>query len=179
MLWDEEREKRLPPELVLQAAGTEPGATVLDVGAGTGYWTLPLSKLVGPEGRVMAVDVEPLMVDDLRRLVQERGLTNVEVVQSDELHIPLEDGIADVALLGFVLHEPPDPVAFLQEVARLLKPGGRVAILEWQKWETEVGPPIEHRISTDEARDLLEAAGYRAEPISSPHEDVHAWLGIR
>jgi ubiquinone/menaquinone biosynthesis C-methylase UbiE len=177
MLWDEDRQRRMPPGPVLESAGIAPGMTVLDVGAGTGYWTLPLSELVGPEGRVIAVDVEPLMVEDLWALVREHDLGNVDVVLSDELHIPLEDDVADAALLAFVLHEPPDPVAFLHEIARLLVPGGRVLILEWQKRETEFGPPVEHRVSEDEARHLLETAGYSALPMPSPHEDLYVILG--
>lgn len=177
LLWDEDRQKRMPPDQVLASAGIAPGMTVLEVGAGTGYWTLPLSKRVGPEGRVYAVDVEPLMIEDLHTLVREHNLGNVEVVQSDELTIPLGDEVADVALLAFVLHEPPDPRAFLHEISRLLVPGGRVLILEWQKWETEFGPPVDHRLSEDETRELLEAAGFSALPMPSPHDDLYVILG--
>jgi ubiquinone/menaquinone biosynthesis C-methylase UbiE len=177
MLWDEDRQKRMPPGPVLETAGVAPGMTVLDVGAGTGYWTLPLSEMVGSKGRVIAVDVEPVMIEDLCTLARERGLDNVEVVQSEELHIPLQDEVAEVALLAFVLHEPPDPLAFLHEIARLLVPGGRVLILEWQKRETEFGPPVEHRLSEDESRHLLEKAGFSALPVPSPHEDLYVILG--
>lgn len=179
LLWDEDRTKRMPAEPVLTAAGIAPGMTVIDVGAGTGYWTVTLSEMVGPEGRVIAADVEPVMIDELRSLVQERELGNVEVVASEEYHIPVPDGIADAAVLGFVLHEPPDPDALLREIARLLKPGGRALVLEWQKWETGQGPPIEHRLSAEETRNLLEAAGYRAQPLESSHEDLYIWLGTR
>lgn len=179
VLWDEERTKKMPAGPLLEAAGIGPGMTAIDVGAGTGYWTLALSQLVGPEGRVIAADVEPLMVDELRSLVQERALGNVEVVASDEYHIPLPDGVADAAILGFVLHEPPEPDAFLREIARLLKPGGRAVVLDWHKWETEQGPPVEHRLSVDETQKLLEAAGYRPQPLDSPHEDLYVCVGTR
>jgi ubiquinone/menaquinone biosynthesis C-methylase UbiE len=151
--------------------------TVVDVGAGTGYWTLPLSTTVGAEGRVIAVDVEPIMVEDLRSLVRERGLTNVEVVTSQEAHIPLGDGIADLALMAFVLHEPPDPAAMLREVFRLLRSGGRLLLLEWQKWETQFGPPVEHRVSAEEARDLLNTAGFNIQQVEAPNQDYYIYLG--
>jgi ubiquinone/menaquinone biosynthesis C-methylase UbiE len=176
-LWTEDRTKRMPPEPVLAQAGIGPGMSVLDIGAGTGYWTLPLSRMVGPDGRVFAVDVEPLMIEDLHALVREHGLSNVEVVQSGELAIPLGDEVADVAVLGFVLHEPPDLLAFLHEMARLLVPGGRILVVEWHKRETEFGPPVDHRVSEDEARELLEAAGFSALPAPSPHEDLYVILG--
>lgn len=177
-LWDEDRQKRLPPEPVL-AAAIEPGMTVVDVGAGTGYWVPPLSAAVGSAGRVIAADVEPLMVADLRTLVRERGLSNVEAVQSDEYHVPIADGTADAALLAFVLHEPPDPAALVREISRLLKPVGRVLVLEWQKRETEIGPPVEHRLSSEDTRSLLAAERYRVEPIASPHDDLYVLLGTR
>jgi ubiquinone/menaquinone biosynthesis C-methylase UbiE len=179
LLWDEDRTKKMPPEPVLTAAGIGPGMTVIDVGAGTGYWTIALSQMVGPEGHVIAADVEPLMVEELRSLVQERELGNVEVVTSGEYHIPVTDGTADAAVLGFVLHEPPDPGALLREITRLLKPGGRALVLDWHKWETQQGPPVEHRLSAEETRSLLEAAGYQAQLLDSPHEDLYAWLGTR
>jgi ubiquinone/menaquinone biosynthesis C-methylase UbiE len=178
-LWDEEREKRMPPGPVLEASGIASGDTVIDVGAGTGYWTLPLSTLVGPGGRVIAVDVEPLMVDELHALVHERRLRNVDVVSSEELHIPLESGIADAALLSFILHEPPDPAAFVREVARLLKPKARVLVLDWHKWETEEGPPFEHKLAVEETRALLGEEGFSLQEIRPPREDVYFVLGIR
>lgn len=166
----------LPPEPVLQAAGVRSGEVVVDVGAGTGFWTAPLARLVAPTGTVFAVDVEPVMLDEIRTLVAEQALSNVSVVQSDEVSIPLDDGLADLVLLGFVLHEPPAVESFLAEIVRLLKPDGRVLVIEWQDHPTAAGPPLEHRISAEEARALLGFAGLAVERLPSPTDDVYILL---
>lgn len=176
VLNDPERRNSLPPEPLLAAAELRKGDSVVDLGAGTGFWTEILSPAVGNEGKVYAVDVEPVMLEDLREKVRRQGLTNVEVVQSDELAVPLPDGIADLVLMGFVLHEPSDPLALLSEIVRLLKPGGRVLVLDWQKWPTEQGPPVEHRISQEEAEALLGAAGLTPQRLESSNPDVYSVL---
>ena len=172
----EDRSEWIPPVPLLQAAGVRAGETAIDVGAGTGFWTAPLARLVGPTGTVFAVDVEPLMLEEIRAMVAEHGLTNVEIVHSGEASIPLNDGLADLVLLGFVLHEPPDVEAFLAEIVRLLKPDGRVLVIEWQDHPTEAGPPLEYRVSAEEARALLGAAGLTVERLVSPTDDVYVLL---
>jgi ubiquinone/menaquinone biosynthesis C-methylase UbiE len=172
----EDRAKESPPGPILHEAGVTVGETVVDLGAGNGFWIQPLLDAVGEQGMVYAADVEPIMVDDLRRLVEERGLSNVQPVLSDELSVPLPSNIADMVLLSYVLHEPGDIVAFLQEVVRLLKPDGRVLVLEWQKWPTQEGPPVEHRISQEEAQALLGDIGLSVRELSSPSPDVYILL---
>jgi ubiquinone/menaquinone biosynthesis C-methylase UbiE len=178
VLKDPERLRWLPPKPLLEEAGFAPGSTVIDVGAGTGFWTAPLAELVGPEGRVIALDVEPIMLDELRALVAEQQLQNVEIVQSEELSFPLPDGAADGAVLGFMLHHPPDPAAFLREVRRVLRPGGRVLSVDWHKHETEQGPPVQHRLSDDETCVLLAEAGFSVCGLKSPTDDVHILVGM-
>jgi len=177
LLKDPERRRRIPPEPILESAGIKPGDSVIDVGAGTGFWTAPLARLVGPEGRVFAVDVEPIMLAEIRDLVKGQRLEVVEVVASDDHHIPLSDGEADAAVLGFMLHEPPDPPRFLGEIARLLKPGGRILVIDWHKHPTEQGPPLEHRISDAEAEAMLRAAGFEVQSLPAPNSDVYVLLG--
>jgi ubiquinone/menaquinone biosynthesis C-methylase UbiE len=176
VLQDEERRKSLPPEQILAAAHVRSGETVIDLGAGTGFWTETLAELVGPEGTVFAVDVEPIMLDEVRDLVGRRRLNNVRVVQSRETAVPLAAGIADLAVLGFVLHELSEPVVFLDEVVRLLRPDGRVLVVDWQQRPTEHGPPLEYRISQQEAVALLGAAGLSVDEIDTPNEDVYVLL---
>lgn len=179
VLNDAERKRRLPPEAVLGQLGVTSGAMVADIGAGTGFWTRPLSQLVGPTGRVYAVDVEPVMLDDLRALIQSEGLDNVEVVASQETAIPLPDAVADLAVLGFVFHEPADHAAFAREVTRLLRSGGRALVIDWEKRATEKGPPVEHRLARGEARTYLEAAGLRVRHVDFPADEVYILLGTK
>jgi ubiquinone/menaquinone biosynthesis C-methylase UbiE len=173
----EERRQWLPPEPILEAAGVRQGEKVLDVGAGTGFWTAPLSRMVGPEGRIVAVDVEPIMLDEIRSLVSAEHLDNVETVLSQDVQIPVPDGSATFAVLGFVLHEPDDPPALLAEVRRILQPDGRVLVIDWQKKPTEQGPPLGHRIARDDARAMIEAAGFRVQEIDGPTDEVYILLG--
>lgn len=177
VLQSEERRQKLPPEPILQAVGVRPGEKVLDVGAGTGFWTAPLSKIVGPEGRIVAVDVEPIMLDEIRALVSAEHLDNVEIVLSQDLQIPVPDGSATFALLGFVLHEPDDPPALLTEVRRILQLDGRILVIDWQKKPTEQGPPLGARIAQDDARAMIETAGFRVTKIDAPTDEVYILLG--
>jgi len=151
----------------------KPGLTVVEIGAGTGFWTETLSSLVGDSGTVYAVDVEPIMLEELRTLIREQGLTNVKVVASQAIAVPLRDHIADVAFLGFVLHELAEPIAFLREVVRLIKPGGTVLVADWHKRQTAQGPHVSERLSREEAQALLGAVGLTVSEAAAPSEDMY------
>ena len=130
-LLSEERQRMLPAESMLRAAGVAAGQVVVDLGAGPGFFTLPAARLVGTGGHVYAVDVAPRMLDVCRRRAEEAGLTGIETVHSAEARVPLPGEAADRVLIAFVLHEADDPAALLREAARLLRPGGEIVIAEW------------------------------------------------
>ena len=176
MLRSDDRRRQMAPEQLL-AEHVKPGAAVLEIGAGTGFWTETLAQIVGEEGHIYAVDVEPIMLDELRTLVEERDLKNVTVVPSQDVTIPLPDRSADIAFLGFVLHELAEPIVFLREVVRLLKPHGRVLVVDWQKRPTVQGPPIGERLSREEAQALLGAVGLTVHDAPAPHDDVYVLTG--
>lgn len=177
LLKDEERLRWLPPEPILGAVGIAPGAVAVDIGAGTGFWTLPLSQLVGPAGMVYAVDVEPIMLEELGTLVRENQLSNVQVISSTEQEIPLSNAVAEVAIAGFVVHEPADHAAFVREIVRLLRPGGRLLVVDWHKKPTEKGPPLEHRLAQQEVETVLSDAGLTVERLDAPNTEVYVLLG--
>ena len=103
---------------------------MLEVGPGTGYYTLDVAEWVGPGGSVDILDLQQEMLDHTMRRAGERGLANITPTQSDATAMPYEDGTYDAAYLVTVLGEIPDQDAALRELARVLKPGGRLVVGE-------------------------------------------------
>jgi len=107
-----------------------PGERLLEIGPGTGYYTLDLADWVGPEGRVEIFDLQREFLDHTTRRAAERGLANVLPTQGDATALPYEDGSMDAVVLTAVLGEIPDTGAALREIRRVLEPGGRLVVGE-------------------------------------------------
>jgi len=107
-----------------------PGERILEVGPGTGYYTLDVAEWVKPGGQVDILDLQQEMLDHTMRRAGERGMSNVTPTQSDATGMPYEDGTYDAAFLVTVLGEIPDQDAALREFERVLKPGGRLVVGE-------------------------------------------------
>jgi protein-L-isoaspartate O-methyltransferase len=107
-----------------------PGERVLEVGPGTGYYTLDVAEWVGPDGTVDVLDIQQEMLDHTMRRAGERGLANITPTQSDAAVLPYDDGSFDAAFLVTVLGEIPHQDAALRELARALKRGGRLVVGE-------------------------------------------------
>ncbi len=161
-LVSEEREEVLPAEETLRAFDVQPGWAVADVGCGPGFFSLPLAQLVGSAGTVYAVDMEPKMLESLKGRASEAGVANVVPVESTEDRIPLPDASVDFAFLACVLHELAG-LGTLLETRRILRPGGLLGVVDWKKIDQDVGPPIEHRLSAEEAAMILREGGFRPE----------------
>jgi ubiquinone/menaquinone biosynthesis C-methylase UbiE len=111
----------------------QPGMQVLEVGCGMGFFTLPLARLAGPQGRIVCVDLQPRMLSALARRARRAGLTDrIEMRQCDAESLGLADraGTFDLAVLIYVLHEIPDKAGALRDVRAALKPEGRVLFIE-------------------------------------------------
>jgi ubiquinone/menaquinone biosynthesis C-methylase UbiE len=155
-LESEERRRAMPPERLLRGFGLKRGMTFVDVGAGTGYFSLPAAGLVGPQGKVFALDVSPAMLDRLR----ESGPPAwVAVERCGEARLPLPDAVADLCFTCFVLHEAQAPAAFLKEMGRVAKPYAPIVILEWAKRHQKEGPPFEDRLHHHLTEALVLEAG--------------------
>jgi ubiquinone/menaquinone biosynthesis C-methylase UbiE len=145
------------PRRLWRRVGLQRGQVVVDVGAGTGFYSFPAAQIVGPEGCVYAVDISAELVELVRERSSRRRLSNVVPVLSSRTHIPIEDAVADMALLANVLHGIPP--ATVDETIRLLHPGGRLVDVDWKKAKTRDGPPEDHRLTPDEATAALSARG--------------------
>jgi SAM-dependent methyltransferase len=107
-----------------------PGERILEIGPGTGYYTLELAEWVGPKGRVEIFDLQQEMLDHTMRRAGERGLANVSPTRGDARELPYGDASFDAVVLTAVLGEIPDQDAALREVARVLRPAGRAVVGE-------------------------------------------------
>jgi SAM-dependent methyltransferase len=106
------------------------GERILEVGPGTGYYTLDVAERVKPDGQLDILDLQPEMLDHTLRRAAERGLVNVRPAEADATATPYQDGTFDAAFLVTVLGEIPDQDAALRELARVLRPGGRLVVGE-------------------------------------------------
>jgi ubiquinone/menaquinone biosynthesis C-methylase UbiE len=146
-----------PLKLLREGAGIREGETAVDFGSGTGTFALPLAGLVGEKGRVYAVDRSPEMMAHLRA---KNPPANIVFIRSDVEKSGLEDGIADVVLMMHILHEVEKPGEFVTEAARILKPGGRLVVLEWRaEADKPPGPPRRKRISWERLEGFMRQAG--------------------
>jgi ubiquinone/menaquinone biosynthesis C-methylase UbiE len=170
---DPERQNWLPIDAVLGQLALRPGMSIADIGAGTGYFTLPIARAVLPGGTVFAVDVQPEMLERLRARLAP-GLP-VSLVHGDAVRTTLQSASVDLALVANVWHELDDLGATLDEMARILRPGGRVAILDWRAdSEPPPGPPLEHRIAAVDVQSTLDARGWR--PGAPSHVGLFSYL---
>jgi ubiquinone/menaquinone biosynthesis C-methylase UbiE len=139
----------------------KPGQRVLEVGPGTGYYTLDVAERLEPGGQLDIFDLQQEMLDHTMRRAGERGLGNLVATQGDARQLPYPDATFDAAYLTTVLGEIPDQDAALAELARVLKPGGRLVVGEL------FGDP--HWVSPGRLRERAQAAGLRfSERSGSP-----------
>lgn len=163
-LTDPERVQWQDPVAILRTFGLQSGMSMADVGCGPGFFSLPAANLVGNAGRVYAIDMEEAMLWALQERLLQKGVRRVLPVLSRESLIPLPSDSVDLALLVNVLHEL-DGGATLREVRRLIRGDGRFGVVDWKKEPMEHGPPLEHRVSADEAETFLAKNGFEGDPV--------------
>ncbi len=154
-----QRKKDLPVFKILKDAGLKQGDVLVDIGCGVGFFSLPAAQVVGKEGLVYGVDTcKELLLEVEKR---KKDKFNIKTVQSGEYDFRLAKEIADFVIVAFVWHEVIDKELFLNRIKELLKDKGVLLILEWQKTKTQGGPPLEDRISKEEALRILEDSGFK------------------
>jgi len=156
-IWHDEKERddAGEPRQLVRLLGINSGTTIADIGAGSGYYVVRLSPIVGPHGRIIAEDVVPEYLQDLRSRVHDLGLQNV-TISLGEPHDPrLPVGSLDTAILVHMYHEIAQPYALLYNLVPALKPGARVGIVD------AYGPTSEHGTPPSLLRCEFTAVGYR------------------
>lgn len=141
------REKEESCSELLKALNVQPGQVVCDIGCGNGFYTLKLAELVGEEGKVLAVDIQPEMLTLLRERAKAENVSNVEPILSSVIDPGLPANGVDLILLVDVYHEFSHPEHMLQELRKSLAPGGRIALVEYREEDPLVPIKPLHKMS--------------------------------
>jgi ubiquinone/menaquinone biosynthesis C-methylase UbiE len=164
-LEDPKRLEWLPPSDVLKALRPFVGRTVADIGAGTGYFTLPMAEAADGPSLIYAVDIQPKMLSLLKDKLTPTIVTRVRLSEGTATQSTLATGCCDLILLANIWHELDDRPMVLAECRRVVKDGGRIAILDWRPdVDATFGPPLPHRIPADAVETELKESG---------------WMGVR
>ncbi|ACJ34398.1 class I SAM-dependent methyltransferase [Anoxybacillus flavithermus] len=153
-LLNPKRRELIAPEDVVSLLHISEHDVVADLGAGNGYFTVPIAKTAKT---VYAVDVQQEMLDLLKQHTEKEGVGNISYILSDVTATTIPAQSVDKGLMAFVLHEIDDRKAVLTEIARIMKPSGTFIFIEWEAVESEMGPPIHERIPSEQLMDEVKA----------------------
>jgi ubiquinone/menaquinone biosynthesis C-methylase UbiE len=158
-----DREAWQKPDQIMDALGIADGASVADIGAGAGWFTIRLARRVGPNGLVIAQDVQRQMLEAVRRRVAREGLLNVETRLGSDSNPNLPSRSLDAVLIVDTYPEVEDRVAFLRNLAAALKPGGRIGIVNYKPGGGGPGPSPQEgvRVESSVVEQDAQAAGLR------------------
>jgi precorrin-6B methylase 2 len=148
----QEREQEERGDLLLRELGLKPGMVVADVGAGTGYYARRMAPLVGASGQVLAVDVQPEMIEMLTAMAKKANITNIKPVLSTVDNVKLPDASVDVAIMVDVYHELEFPFEVMESIVRALKPGGKVVFVEYRAEDPKVPIKALHKMTEAQVR---------------------------
>ncbi len=147
------------PAEVVAALRIRERAVVADIGAGSGYFTMPFARAVGYHGWVYAVDVSPAMLRHVTARARDEKAPMIRTVLADPDDPKLPTKV-DLLFICNTLHHVPDPQAYLTKLATYLSPGGRLAIVDFHRRKTPMGPPLPMRISEDDLIELARVSGW-------------------
>lgn len=170
----EHREELEKPEVVLRAMGLKDGDLVADLGAGTGFFTRRMARAVAPAGKVYATDIQPQMLERLKASAAQEGIANIVTVLGTETDPKLPRGTFDWILLVDVYHEFQRPEPMLAKIREALRPGGRVALVEYRaEGDTAAHIHKDHKMSVEQVLAEWTPAGFElvetVEELPSQH----------
>jgi ubiquinone/menaquinone biosynthesis C-methylase UbiE len=173
-----EREEEEAPDVALNALKIPKGASVADIGAGSGYITVRLAARVGATGRVFANDVQPQMLNILARRLTNANITNVTLIEGTLDDPKLPPASVDLVLMVDVYHELSQPQAILRRLRESLRPGGRLVLLEYRKEDPTVPIKPEHKMSVAEAKMEVEAEGFTLSKVDEALPRQHILIFV-
>jgi ubiquinone/menaquinone biosynthesis C-methylase UbiE len=153
------RRRILPPASTLKKFGLKKGMSVADIGAGSGYFLIPAARVAGREASVFGVDASKEMLG----LLERKNLpSNIKLVHTpDGYKFKIDSGVVDYVIASAIIHEN-NPVRFLKEIRRIMKPGATLLIIDWRKESLRAGPPMHERLDPEEVKSFCSKSNLRA-----------------
>ena len=149
------------PQKLMDALAIKPGQTICDLGCGNGYYTLELARLVGPTGKVFAVDIQPEMLRLLESRAGQNNLKNIQLVLNTPTDPKLPANSVDLILVVDVYHELSYPEHMLKALRKSLKPDGRIVLVEFRGEDPTVPIKPLHKMTKKQVRKELEPNGFK------------------
>jgi ubiquinone/menaquinone biosynthesis C-methylase UbiE len=158
ILESEKRRLYLDPEKILSFLDLQPNNIVADLGCGSGVFTIPISKKVK---KIYGIDIEPKMIQVLNQKILQKNIKNISTLLSNGIKIPLETSSLNLLITVNTLHEFNDRNKVFKEIFRVLKPTGKLAVVDFKKKREDFGPPSKIRISSRQAKKIFEQNCFR------------------
>lgn len=160
-----ERESEENPTRAVALLDLKPGMKVCDLGAGTGYYSVRMARIVGDTGKVYAVDIQPRMLELLRNRLKADGIHNIEPVLGAVAETNLPPDSVDLVLIVDVYHEFSKPQEMLRSIRKSLKDTGRLVLLEYRKEDPAIPIRLEHKMTLAEVKAELEPEGFTVDKV--------------
>ena len=163
------------PEKNVSSFGLMPGMRVADLGSGSGFYSLAAGKIVGEKGRVYAVDVQKDLLAKLKNDAEKMHIKNIETIWGN-VEKPggsgIQNGFVDAVFVSNILFQTPEKSSLAREAKRILKPKGRVLVVDWTSSFGNMGPAPEHVLVSEKAQEIFEKEGFvldRRMPVGEHH----------
>lgn len=172
----------MDPQKIVDSFGIENGNIIADFGSGAGYFTLPLAKAAGIKGKVIAVDIVASALEMVDKKAKMENLTNIEFVQADlekEKSTKIIDSSADFVIISNLLFQLENKANIFREAKRILKPGGKLIVIDWASGKIILGPPEDNRITADQVQIAAMISGFKQIKQWSPDSYHYGFIFIK
>jgi ubiquinone/menaquinone biosynthesis C-methylase UbiE len=173
-----QREQLIPPEELISQMPIQNNHTLLDVGAGTGFFTIPMAE--STSNKVYAMDPDERMLGVIESKAKEKGLTNIELIKDYIENLSIQNNSIDFVMASLILHEVSSLTKALSNIFEVLKTGGHLLCLEYEKDDLLIeGPPMSIRISSEELEKVLPLIGFGIVKKTKINEAIYTVLAVK
>lgn len=173
-----QRERLIPPEILISQMPIQKSHRLLDVGAGSGFFTIPMAE--STSGKVYAMDPDKRMLSVIQDKAKQKGLTNIELIQEYIETLSIGNNSIDFAMASLILHEVTSLSKALDKIFEVLKTGGHLLCLEYEKDDLVIeGPPMHLRIQSEELEHALSSAGFGIVRKTKINDAIYTVLAVK